>query len=313
MTAPDPSSVRHDGPWRHVDVHADGIRLHAAMTGPESATAPLVVLLHGFGTYWWSWRHQLTALADHGYRVAAIDMRGYGDSDKPPRGYDAWTLAGDVAALIRGLGHDEAIVVGHGDGGLVGWSTALLYPDRVSALIAVAAPHPLVLRGAMLRDRRQRRAALGELLADQLPRLAERRLTAHDGVGTATLLTRRAGAWAADPEFLAGLDRYRAAVQISPSAHCQLEYHRWAFRSQFRPDGVRFRRVLRRPVTVPVLQIFGTDDPYVLADTVRRRGPGPAPVDKPIDAGHFVHEQRPDQVTAAIVDFLRERGPGAEH
>ena len=66
--------------------------------------APLVVLLHGFPEFWWTWRRQLPALADAGFRAVAVDLRGYGDSDKPPRGYDLWTLAGDVAGLIRALG-----------------------------------------------------------------------------------------------------------------------------------------------------------------------------------------------------------------
>ena len=68
------------------------------------AGAPLVVLLHGFPEFWWTWRRQLPALADAGFRAVAVDLRGYGDSDKPPRGYDLWTLAGDVAGLIRALG-----------------------------------------------------------------------------------------------------------------------------------------------------------------------------------------------------------------
>src|SRR5437016_1263164 len=89
-----------DGPWLHRDVSANGIRLHVA----EAGNGPLVVLLHGFPEFWWSWRHQLVALADAGDRVVAPDLRGYGASDKPPRGYDAVTLAGDIAGLVRAMG-----------------------------------------------------------------------------------------------------------------------------------------------------------------------------------------------------------------
>ncbi|AQA25506.1 lysophospholipase family protein [Rhodococcus sp. MTM3W5.2] len=78
MTYPDPSTVRFDGPWQHRDVHANGIRFHAVEAGPSDPGAPLVVLLHGFADFWWSWRHQLTALADAGYRAVALDLRGYG-------------------------------------------------------------------------------------------------------------------------------------------------------------------------------------------------------------------------------------------
>ena len=63
-------------------------------TSPSAATGPLVVLLHGFPEFWYAWRHQLVGLAERGYRAVAVDLRGYGDSDKPPRGYDLWTLAG---------------------------------------------------------------------------------------------------------------------------------------------------------------------------------------------------------------------------
>src|SRR6476659_6211204 len=98
---PDPSVTRIDGPWRHLEVHANGIRFHVVEANAASdrdangaGERPLVILLHGFGSFWWSWRHQLRALT--GARVVAVDLRGYGGSDKPPRGYDGWTLAGDT-------------------------------------------------------------------------------------------------------------------------------------------------------------------------------------------------------------------------
>ena len=116
--SPDASSVRLPGPWQHREVSANGIRLHLAECGDPGA--PLVVLLHGFPEFWWTWRRQLPVLADAGFHAVAVDLRGYGDSDKPPRGYDLWTLAGDVAGLIRALGEPSARVVGHGWGGMIG-------------------------------------------------------------------------------------------------------------------------------------------------------------------------------------------------
>lgn len=139
--------TRIAGPWRHLDVHANGIRFHVVEAvpsgqpeGPDAATPPmqpalarpLVILLHGFGSFWWSWRHQLCGLT--GARVVAVDLRGYGGSDKPPRGYDGWTLAGDTAGLIRALGHPSATLVGHADGGLACWTTALLHSRLVRAI-----------------------------------------------------------------------------------------------------------------------------------------------------------------------------------
>src|SRR6185312_13883052 len=151
MAPPDPSVVRIDGPWRHLEVHANGIRFHvveADAKADESAEPlterPLVILLHGFGSFWWSWRHQLRGLRNA--RVVAVDLRGYGGSDKPPRGYDGWTLAGDTAGLVRALGHSSATLVGHADGGLACWATALLHPRLVSAIALISSPHPAALR-----------------------------------------------------------------------------------------------------------------------------------------------------------------------
>src|SRR3954471_17793723 len=146
------SATLLDGPWEHHDVSTNGVRLHVA----ELGTGPLVVLLHGFPQFWWSWRHQLVDLAAAGLRVVAPDLRGYAASDKPPRGYDALTQAADVAGLIRALGESDAVVVGHGWGGHVAWTLAAAHPALVRRLAVVSAPHPLRWAGA-LRDSRQRR------------------------------------------------------------------------------------------------------------------------------------------------------------
>ena len=98
---PDPVDVvRAEGPWTHRDIAANACRFHLV----EAGEGPLVVLLHGFPTFWWTWRHQLQSLAAAGFRAVAMDLRGYGGSDHTPHGYDPMTLAGDVAGLIRTLG-----------------------------------------------------------------------------------------------------------------------------------------------------------------------------------------------------------------
>ncbi|MDN5751050.1 MAG: alpha/beta hydrolase, partial [Pseudonocardia sp.] len=150
MRPPDPSSVRLPGPWAHRSISANGIRLHVT----ECGDGPLVVLLHGFPEFWWTWRHQLVGLAARGYRAVAVDLRGYGDSDKPPRGYDLWTLAGDVAGLIGALGESRAHVVGHDWGALIGWTVAAVHPRRVRSLAVLGGPHPLAVRGAVVVDPR---------------------------------------------------------------------------------------------------------------------------------------------------------------
>ena len=122
----DASAVHIAGPWTHRDLSANGVRLHVA----EAGEGPLVLLLHGFPEFWWAWRAQLPALAAAGFRAVAPDLRGYGGSDKPPRGYDLPTAASDVAALVRALGERDAVVVGHDWGGLVAWTMAALFGLR---------------------------------------------------------------------------------------------------------------------------------------------------------------------------------------
>ena len=92
MTTLDASMALIEGPWEHRFVAANGARFHVA----EQGEGPVVLLLHGFPQFWWAWRQQLVDLADAGYRAVAVDLRGYGASDKPPRGYDSPTLAADT-------------------------------------------------------------------------------------------------------------------------------------------------------------------------------------------------------------------------
>jgi pimeloyl-ACP methyl ester carboxylesterase len=140
----DASSVLLDGPWEHRFITANGARFHVA----EIGEGPLVVLLHGFPQFWWAWRDQLVALSQAGYHVAAIDLRGYGASDKPPRGYDTFTLAADVASIVRSLGEGSAAIIGHGWGGWIAWSMPTMQPAVTRAIGALGMPHPLVLRHA---------------------------------------------------------------------------------------------------------------------------------------------------------------------
>ena len=281
---------------------ANGIRLHVA----ECGTGPLVVLLHGFPEFWYAWRHQLVGLAARGYRVVAVDLRGYGDSDKPPRGYDLWTLAGDVAGLVPALGEDRAALVGHGWGGVVGWTVAALHPRRVNALVAVAAPHPLAIRRAVVREPRGQGRALLAVAGFQLPRWPERALRVGDGVERS--MRGWAGSdWSATADFGDAVARYRAAARIPGAAYCAMEYYRWAVRSQLRAEGRRFAVAVARPAEAPVLALHGADDPWLLARTAAASAPWAGErhtVEVLTGVGHFPHEERPTAVTARIADFL---------
>ena len=276
----------------------------------EAGTGPLVILLHGFPEFWWSWRHQLPALAAAGRRAVAVDLRGYGDSDKPPRGYDLWTLSGDVAGLVRALGERQADLVGQDWGGILGWCTAALHPRVVRSVTVLAAAHPRAMGQALLRDPAQRSAAR-YLATFQVPWLPERDL-ARDGAVLVEEILRDGAAprWRASSEFTAVARRYREAMLIPAAAHCALEYYRWVGRSQFRFDGRRFSRAVDRVARVPVLQLHGADDPYVLERTARRSarwaGNGYRYEVLP-GVGHFVQQEAPGQTTALLTEFLRDR------
>jgi len=122
----------------HREVEANGIRMHIA----ESGAGPLVVLCHGFPESWYSWRHQLHALARAGFQAVAPDMRGYGQTQRPEE-IDQYTLlhlVGDVVGLLDALGAETAVIVGHDWGAPVAWHAALLRPDRFRAVVGLSVP-----------------------------------------------------------------------------------------------------------------------------------------------------------------------------
>ncbi|HET6729362.1 MAG TPA: alpha/beta hydrolase [Jiangellaceae bacterium] len=288
------------GPWEHRRIAANGARFHVATLGD----GPLVLLLHGFPEFWWAWRDQLPSLAAAGWRMAAMDLRGYGGSDKTPQGYDPATLTADVTGVVRSLGERQAVLVGHGWGAYVAWATAVMRPAHVAALATLSMPHPLELRRYLLRGRRQ----AGYLLGVQAPAVPERRLVADDAAYVETLLRRWVGNGSTFPDAEAAA-RYRAAMRLWPAPHCALEYHRWAVRSLARADGRRFALRMQEPITVPVLQVHGGADRTLLPRAAVRSGrhvAGPHRWVQLEGVGHFPHEEAPDRVTAELLDWLGE-------
>ena len=124
---------------RHRFVETNGIRMHVA----EAGAGPLVVMCHGFPESWYSWRHQLVALAEAGYHAVAPDMRGYGQTDKPEpiEAYSLLHLVGDIVGLLDALGAPTAVIAGHDWGAPVAWHAALLRPDRFRAVIGLSVPY----------------------------------------------------------------------------------------------------------------------------------------------------------------------------
>ncbi|MEX0783637.1 MAG: alpha/beta hydrolase [Dehalococcoidia bacterium] len=124
---------------RHSTISTNGIRMHIAEMGDGFP----VIMLHGWPELWYSWRHQLPALAAAGYRAIAPDMRGYGGTDAPadPREYTMKAVCADIAGLMDTLGLERAVVAGHDWGGAALWQFALRYPDRVAGLIGLNTPY----------------------------------------------------------------------------------------------------------------------------------------------------------------------------
>lgn len=290
----------------HRQVALDGIELHVAEQGAGSP----VVLLHGFPELWYSWRHQLDALAAAGYRAIAPDLRGYGASSAPAevRAYGLEEVCGDCLALLDRLGERRAVFVGHDWGATVAWQLALAHPQQVLAVVGMSVP--FVPRGpappvAALRE------ALGEdfyIVWFQEPGVAERALEQDV---RRTLVTRRvwSPSWAAEdeepslPPWLteADLSVYVEAFERTGFSG-GLNYYRNLDRNWERGAGLADRRIEQ-----PALFVAGSRDPVQrflppeimdgwvtsLRGTVRLEG-----------AGHWIQQERPREVNEALLGFL---------
>lgn len=304
MSAVDVSSVLIEGPWTHRMIAANGARFHVAEAGQHN-DGPLVLLLHGFPEFWWAWRHQLPALAEAGHHVAAMDLRGYGASDKPPQGYDTFTLAADVAAVVRSMGERQAVIVGHGLGGWIAWSMPTMQPDVTRAIVSTGCPHPLVMRSASRGMPAQIRANR-YLWAMQRPFLPERALAGGPKY-TRSIMR----AWSGDPAWPdeALIERYSDALQLPFVAHCAAEYHRWLVRSVLRSDGRRMVDRLSQPIRVPAMYLRGELDGCVVPAASVGSGlhcrDQYAEVTLPV-TGHFVAEQAPEQTTEILTGWLNK-------
>ena len=250
---PDASVARVAGPWEHRMVAANGARFHVAVVGRRTARpVPARLPASSGGPGATSSRRSAAA----GYRAAAMDLRGYGASDKPPRGYDPSTLAADVAGVIRSLGARDAVVVGHGLGraGRLD-ARGRRTPGRYAASSPCRWPIPGGCACAHLTDPQPAQGQPAHPRASSGRSCRSASLVADDGAAwSATCCS--CGPGRAGPTRRPR-QRYRQMVQIPGVAHCALESYRWALRSLPRPDGLRYARRMRTPVAVPTLHVHG--------------------------------------------------------
>jgi pimeloyl-ACP methyl ester carboxylesterase len=268
------------------------IRLHAVTAG----TGPLVVLLHGFPEFWYSWRHQIPALAAAGYRALAVDMRGYNLSEKPAgvREYAADKLVGDIASLIEQESTGPAYLVGHDWGGIVAWRCAALHPHLVAKLAILNAPHPAAYQRTVWRSPSQcLRSSYVAMF--QLPWLPESMLRWRD-----FWLIERALRREAPKAFTAGdIAEYKSALRQPGALTSALNYYRAAIRH----SQSLFSEAQK--VTVPTLLIWGERDPYLSLSLSQNLAPWISQIQvEHLAAGHWVQNEQPGLVNDLLLRHL---------
>ncbi len=285
--------------WRHRTVESNEIRLHLVEEGDGFP----VVFCHGFPELWYSWRHQIPALAAAGLRPIALDLRGYGDTDKPEalQEYDIQHLVGDLIGVLDALKLDKAVLVGHDWGSFVVWSAAVMHPERVERVVSLNVPY----RGRsvifpptkVLKEMGNRFAYV---LFFQEPGRAETRFSSD----LAAALRRVYDGAAADPAFLSReefqvyLEAFRKGGMSGPLNFYRNIDRNWETTSN----------LADRVVECPCLVVLADKDPVLrpeFAEGMERWLPR---LRKEIvsDCGHWTQQEKPEEVNRLLLDFLSD-------
>jgi pimeloyl-ACP methyl ester carboxylesterase len=319
---------------RHIDTN--GIHMHIA----ECGSGPLLVLCHGFPESWYSWRHQLTAFAEAGFHVVAPDMRGYGQTDRPEAidQYTLFHLVGDMVGLLDALGAPDAVIIGHDWGAPVAWSSALLRPDRFRAVVGLSVPfwQRISIRPTSLMS--QNDQSVFYQLYFQVPGVAEAEFERDVRRSIRGLLYSASGDAPRAPDV--GKPGYEVGMvprnggfldrMIDPAAlppwltQTDLDFYVREFtRTGFRGGLNWYRNIDRswellapfagRQIIVPALYIAGDRDLVVGFrgfDLILANLPHAVPQLRGTlflkGCGHWTQQERPEEVNAAILKFLRD-------
>lgn len=286
-------------PFSHV--LANQLSFRVAMAG---AGERLVLCLHGFPESAVSWRYQIGPLAHAGYRVWAPDLRGYGGTARPQgiAAYGIDSLMNDVDGLIETAGAQRAILVGHDWGGIIAWYYAMRNPKRVEALVIMNAPHPACFEREVRRWRQLHRSWYMGFF--QIPLLPELALSAGHGYVIGQIFERMTMHRAYMPNDIVDLYRQQACKRGALTA--MINYYRAAFRGG---SALRQRRLGYQKIDTPTLVIWGLRDQALVAQNLDRLSEfvNDPTVVTIADAGHFVHEDKPEEVTRHLLTWLQEK------
>jgi epoxide hydrolase 4 len=269
------------------------IKLHYV----EEGEGDLALLLHGFPDYHASWRAQMPALAEAGFRAVAPDLRGYNLSDKPEGvgSYRMERLIDDVLRLIQALDAPRAHIIGHDWGAIIAWQFALRHPEWLDRLAILNVPHPAHVPMRWLFDPVQLYKSW-YVFFFQLPSIPEQRISDDDFKNLKRVYFGQKKAF--DPDEIEG---YIEAARRTGNMSGPVNYYRALLRKSLIP-----RSGDRKRIDHPVLVLWGDDDPALqpsLAEPPTDLVPNCEVIHFP-DAGHWVHKERPDEVNALLTGFL---------
>jgi pimeloyl-ACP methyl ester carboxylesterase len=262
----------------------------------EAGDGPLLVLLHGFPEFWFGWRLQIQPLAAAGFRVVVPDTRGYNLSSKP-EGFEAYgvdLLAADIRGLIRGLGAESALLVGHDWGGSIAWTTAMNHPEVVDRLAILNAAHPRRLQEGLHHPNQLRKSWYFFFFAT--PGLPEDVVHARGWHFFRHFLDD------ANPPYTPEeIERYVEAWSQPGAATGMINYYRASVRQSQKEAAAKLR-----PISAPTLVIWGERDSYLgseLAEPDREDVPNLDRVER-LDASHWVHHDQAQRVNQLLIDFF---------